>query len=173
MPRTGATADFGPALAAWFRPLVLGPYNKKAVEDAEANFRKVFQTLENLLLSRTFLASERITIADIAVASCIHRGVETVRASPCSAQTRSLTGAQVLGDSFRSQFPNVFRFFATVTNQVRSVMLSMLSVSSQWSRTASVPEVRRWSAEVRLDRHRTAQGCAEGGKGQSRAQAES
>jgi elongation factor 1-gamma len=82
---TGATADLGPVISGWFRPLLgLAPYNKKAVEEAEKATHGVFQTFEKIIASRTFLVGERVTVADIAVTAFFQRGAETVRtlASP-------------------------------------------------------------------------------------------
>jgi elongation factor 1-gamma len=76
------------------------PYNKKQVEEAEESTKAFLQILEDALLTRTFLASERITLADIAVASFVQRGNEFV-----------------FGKAIRDAYPNVFRHYATVANQ--------------------------------------------------------
>ncbi|GAA6054633.1 hypothetical protein JCM3770_002914 [Rhodotorula araucariae] len=96
-----ANADLLPALAAWFRPLVGAvPYVKPAVEAAKAKAVKHLEHLEKVLASRTFLVGERITLADIFVASCLFRGFENV-----------------LDAEWRKANPNTVRFWQTVIHQ--------------------------------------------------------
>lgn len=67
-------------LGAWFAPLIGRiPYNKGAVENAKAAELKQFAYLEKTLADKTFLVGNRITVADIYVASVIIRGLGLVR----------------------------------------------------------------------------------------------
>lgn len=68
--------------------------NKKAVDDLKAGFA----TLEAHLLSRTYLVSERLTLADVVVASQLLYPLKL-----------SLDGA------FRAQFPATMRWFSHIT----------------------------------------------------------
>ncbi|BGP49835.1 hypothetical protein JCM10450v2_005740 [Rhodotorula kratochvilovae] len=96
-----ANADLLPSLAAWFRPLVGAvPYVKPAVEAAKAKAIKHLEHLEKVLASRTFLVGERVTLADIFVASVLFRGFENV-----------------LDAEWRKANPNTVRFWQTVIHQ--------------------------------------------------------
>jgi len=72
----------------------------QALSRAKSDVRKVFETLNKHLAARTYLVGERITIADITVASSLFRIYQLV-ADP----------------SFRKAFVNVNRWFMTVVNQ--------------------------------------------------------
>jgi len=88
-------------LGPWFRPLNGSlPYNKAAVESAKAFTIKQLSILEAYLADRTFLVGERITIADIFVASMLTRGFELV-----------------LDAEVRAAIPNVLRHFNTIVHQ--------------------------------------------------------
>ena len=88
-------------LAGWFRPLVgRDPYNKKAVDDAHKATLKAIGVLEQHLLVNTFLVGERLTLADFYAASIVSRGFEFV-----------------LDKKFRSENPNVTRWYETVYHQ--------------------------------------------------------
>lgn len=66
-----------PTLANAFRPM-LGklPYNKKSVEEAIAYSEKVVSLFDKRLKEYTYLVGERLTIADIFVASLVTRGFD-------------------------------------------------------------------------------------------------
>ncbi|GAA6038060.1 hypothetical protein JCM8097_007524 [Rhodosporidiobolus ruineniae] len=96
-----ANADLLPALGAWFRPLSgAAPYQKPAVEAAKAKALKHLAYLEDVLATRTFLVGERVTIADVHVASVLFRGFENV-----------------LDAEWRKAHPNTVRFWQTVYHQ--------------------------------------------------------
>lgn len=67
------------ALGAWFRPLIgRDPYNKKNVDAAAARTNTIIGVLEAHLLNNTFLVTEKLTLADIFVASITSRGFQFV-----------------------------------------------------------------------------------------------
>ncbi|CCC10092.1 hypothetical protein SMACR_02671 [Sordaria macrospora] len=90
-----------PHLGAWYRPL-LGkvPYNKKAVEDAQAAALKAISVAEAHLKNNTFLVGERITLADLFATGIVARGFEFF-----------------FDKAWRAEFPNVTRWYETVYNQ--------------------------------------------------------
>jgi elongation factor 1-gamma len=88
-------------LAQWYLPLLgIKPYNKKAVEDAAATTAKVVAVVEEHLLNNTYLAGERITLADLFGASIITRGFQ-----------------YFYDKKWRAANPNVSRWYETVINQ--------------------------------------------------------
>lgn len=90
-----------PHLALWFRPLIgKDPYNKKSVEDGKKATLDIIKVLENHLLVHTFLVGERITLADLFLASQISRGFQ-----------------YVLDKAWRDENPNTTRWFETIVNQ--------------------------------------------------------
>merc|ERR1712025_301801 len=78
----------------------MGQYNKTATERAKEDIKAALKTLNDHLLTRTFLVGERLSLADIAVA-CTMLSLYT----------------QVLDAEFRKPFVNVTRWFNTVVNQ--------------------------------------------------------
>ncbi|KAL9623342.1 MAG: hypothetical protein Q9160_002449 [Pyrenula sp. 1 TL-2023] len=90
-----------PNIGNWFRPLLgRDPYNKKNVDEATKATLKAIHTLEQHFLIHTFLVGERITLADLFTASLISRGFE-----------------YVFDKKFRSEHPNVTRWYETIVNQ--------------------------------------------------------
>jgi elongation factor 1-gamma len=90
-----------PALGGWFRPLIgRDPYNKKSVEDSAKMTAKVCQVVEEHLLNNTYLAGERVTLADLFAASLISRGFQWF-----------------FDKKWRSENPNLTRWYTTVYNQ--------------------------------------------------------
>ena len=83
-----------------FKPIINGPYNKKAVDDGKTETARLYAYLDQHLADHTFIASERITFADIITGTILQRGSELVVDSP-----------------FFSQYPNVLRYFHTVLRQ--------------------------------------------------------
>merc|ERR1712098_952640 len=71
-----------------------------ATDRAKEDVKAVLKTLNDHLLTRTFLVGERVTLADIAVACTLLNLYK-----------------QVLDPSFRKPFMNVTRWFTTVINQ--------------------------------------------------------
>jgi elongation factor 1-gamma len=101
-----------PSLGSWFRP-ILGrdPYNKKNVEDASKTALKVVDAVEQHLVNNTYLAGERITLADLFAAGIISRGFQ-----------------YFFDKQWRSNNPNVTRWYETVYNQpIYSAVVDKLS----------------------------------------------
>ncbi|KAI0595611.1 hypothetical protein F4775DRAFT_362088 [Biscogniauxia sp. FL1348] len=90
-----------PKLGAWYLPL-LGrePYNKKNVEEASKAAAKAVSVVEEHLLNSTYLVGERVTLADLFAASIISRGFQFF-----------------FDKKWRSEHPNVARWYETVYNQ--------------------------------------------------------
>ena len=90
-----------PALGGWFRP-ILGrdPYNKKNVDDSSKAALKAVSIVEEHLLHNTYLAGERITLADLFAAGIISRGFQFF-----------------FDKKWRAENPNVTRWYETVYNQ--------------------------------------------------------
>jgi len=96
-----SNSELLPTLSGWFRPLIgRDPYNKKSVDDSKAAALKVLQVLEQHFLIHTFLVGERLTLADLFTASQIARGFQ-----------------YTLDKAWRSENPNVTRWYETITNQ--------------------------------------------------------
>ena len=90
-----------PKLGAWYRPLLgWDQYNKKNVDEAAKGAAKVVDVVEEHLLHNTYLVGERITLADLFAASIISRGFQFF-----------------FDKEWRSEHPNVSRWFETVVNQ--------------------------------------------------------
>lgn len=73
------------------------PFNKKALDTANADIDTHVAYLESILVNKTFLVGERITVADLFLASCFYR---------CLTLT--------LGKEWRAGHPILFRWFNTV-----------------------------------------------------------
>lgn len=96
-----ANAEVLPKLSDWFRPLIgKDPYNKASVENAKKITQEAVKVLESHFLVNTFFVGERITLADIFGASLLARGFQ-----------------YVWDKQWRSEFPNVTRWYETVVNQ--------------------------------------------------------
>merc|ERR1712018_564857 len=90
-----------PAACTWVFPTMgIMQFNKNATDRAKEDIKAALKTLNDHLLTRTFLVGERVTLADIAVAC-----------------TMLNLYKQVLDPSFRKPFMNVTRWFTTVINQ--------------------------------------------------------
>ncbi|KAJ2897278.1 Elongation factor 1-gamma, partial [Coemansia aciculifera] len=96
-----AEADFSPAAAGTVYPL-LGymPFVKPAQQHAEEQLFRFLGVLDSILLDKTFLVGERITVADIIVACDIQ-----------PAYTLYLTSED------RKKYRNLTRYFKTMINQ--------------------------------------------------------
>ncbi|KAI0369508.1 elongation factor 1-gamma [Pilatotrama ljubarskyi] len=79
---------------------IITPYAKPLHTTLAERQLRSFKTLEAHLSTRTFLVTERITLADISVASVIHRALGVT-----------------FDASLRAQFPNILRHYETVVNQ--------------------------------------------------------
>jgi elongation factor 1-gamma len=95
------SAKIDTAVGIWLYP-ILGylEFNAAATEAAKADVGKLLTTLNNYLLTRTYLVGESVTLADIILASSLFAGF------------RMLFDAK-----FRKPFGNVVRWFSTVVRQ--------------------------------------------------------
>eukprot|EP00092_Neocalanus_flemingeri_P026025 GFUD01028210.1.p1 GENE.GFUD01028210.1~~GFUD01028210.1.p1 ORF type:complete len:422 (-),score=118.56 GFUD01028210.1:1072-2337(-) len=90
-----------PASCTWVFPTMgIMQFNKNATERAKEDIKAALKTLNDHLLTRTFLVGERLTLADIAVACTLLNLYK-----------------HVLDPAFRKAFLNVTRWFTTVVNQ--------------------------------------------------------
>merc|ERR1712024_397050 len=90
-----------PAACTWVFPTMgIMQFNKNATERAKEDVKTALKSLNDHLLTRTFLVGERLSLADIAVAC-----------------TMLSLYKQVLDPAFRKPFVNVTRWFTTVVNQ--------------------------------------------------------
>jgi len=96
-----ANSEVLPTLGGWFRP-ILGrdPYNKKNVEDSQKAALKAIHVLEEHLLTHTYLVAERLTLADLFVASIVARGYQ-----------------YFFDKHWRDNNPNTTRWYETIANQ--------------------------------------------------------
>lgn len=87
--------------SVWIFP-ILGyiQNNPVATQRAKGDIRKVLEILDKQLADRTYLVGERLTLADVVVATSLHRLYE-----------------KVLDPAFRKQFVNANRWFTTIVNQ--------------------------------------------------------
>jgi len=89
------------ASSVWLYPIWgIIPNVPEATANAQEDVKKNLAILNAYLLTRTYLVGERITLADIVVASSLSSLYKTV-----------------LDPNFRKPFPNVNRWFTTVVNQ--------------------------------------------------------
>ncbi|KJK62265.1 Glutathione S-transferase C-terminal domain protein [Aspergillus parasiticus SU-1] len=74
-----ANTEISPPIADWYRPLVgKAPYDEEKVKANRIATLRAVQLLEQHLASRLYLVAERLTLADIFMASLIGRGFENV-----------------------------------------------------------------------------------------------
>merc|ERR1712071_490080 len=110
----GADNEILPASCTWLFPTMgIMQFNKNATERAKEDIKAALQSLNDHLLTRTFLVGERLTLADIAVACTLLNLYK-----------------QVLDPSFRKPFLNVTRWFTTVINQPNAKSSSYHSLSA-------------------------------------------
>merc|ERR1712055_1019320 len=96
-----ADNDILPAACTWVFPTMgIMQFNKNATDRAKEDIKAALKTLNDHLLTRTFLVGERVTLADIAVACTLLNLYK-----------------HVLDSAFRKPFLNVTRWFTTVINQ--------------------------------------------------------
>ncbi|KAI4263995.1 MAG: hypothetical protein L6R42_000878 [Xanthoria sp. 1 TBL-2021] len=96
-----ANTEVLPGLGGWFRPCVgRDPFNKKSVEDSKKAALSAVKVLEEHLWVNTFLVGERLSLADLFTASVIARGFQ-----------------YFFDKKWRSENPNVTRWYETVCNQ--------------------------------------------------------
>jgi elongation factor 1-gamma len=88
-------------LANWVFPVAgFMPYNKAAYNKAVEDIKKALDILNRHLLTRTFLVTEHITLADIVMGCQLH-----------------LLYKMVLAPEYRDNFKNVTRYFSTLMHQ--------------------------------------------------------
>lgn len=88
-------------LGGWFRPLLgLDQFNKKSVEDAKKRANDAIKVFEDHLMINTYLVGERLTLADIMVASFSQRAFGVV-----------------LDKQWRDEHPSFTRWFDTIVEQ--------------------------------------------------------
>ncbi|XP_047099541.1 elongation factor 1-gamma [Schistocerca piceifrons] len=103
-----ADSEILPASCTWVFPCIgIMQYNKQATERSKEDVKEALRTLNNHLLTRTFLVGERISLADICVACTLLHLYQ-----------------YVLDPAFRKPYQNVNRWFNTIINQpqVRAVI---------------------------------------------------
>ncbi|GAB0133355.1 hypothetical protein EsDP_00001767 [Epichloe bromicola] len=89
------------SIVNWLLPLVGKlPYNKKNVDDASKAAEQAIDVVEQHLLHNTFLAGERMTLADLFCAPLLNPGFK-----------------YFFDKQWRQQHPNVTRWYDTVVNQ--------------------------------------------------------
>lgn len=97
-----ADNEISPAAATWIYPIMgYVQFNETNVNKAKEDVAKVMGVLNEILLTRTFLVGESITLADIAVVCALYH-LYTL----------------VLDAEFRKSFVNLNRWFLTCVNQV-------------------------------------------------------
>jgi elongation factor 1-gamma len=87
--------------AAWLYPILdIVPENREATNKAKGDIRKALGILNEHLKTRTFLVSERVTLADIVVSMSLYRLYK-----------------MVLDPGFRKGWPHANRWFLTLVHQ--------------------------------------------------------
>ncbi|XP_015511533.1 elongation factor 1-gamma [Neodiprion pinetum] len=100
-----ADSEILPASCAWVFPLLgLMQYNKQTIEHAKDDVKKALTALNSHLLTRTYLVGERLTLADISVATTLLHLYQ-----------------YILEPSLRKPYQNVNRWFQTVIYQPESI----------------------------------------------------
>ena len=93
-----ANSDLIPKIATIFKSIKGDiPYNKKSVDEAQKALESYIAVLESRLLDFTYLVGERVTIADVYVASLLVRGFDFL-----------------FGKQWRAAHPNTTRWFKTL-----------------------------------------------------------
>ncbi|CAB4378332.1 unnamed protein product [Rhizophagus irregularis] len=96
-----AENEITPHANTWVNPILgITPYNKPAHNQAVAGLKKSLDILEKILLNRTYLVGERITLADVAVSTSLY-----------------LPFKLVLDAGYRKGHPNLTRWYTTLINQ--------------------------------------------------------
>jgi len=96
-----ADSEVHPASSTWVFPcLGMMQFNKQSTDRAKTEVKNALNTLNQHLATRTYLVGQRISLADICVASTLLALYE-----------------HVLDAEFRKPFGNVNRWFTTIVNQ--------------------------------------------------------
>jgi len=104
-------------LSVWLYPIWgIIPNVPEATENAKEDIKAALTILNAHLLTRTYLVGERVSLADIIVATTLSGAFKTV-----------------LDTNFRKPFPNVVRWFTTIVNQanVKKVLGEVVLATSQ------------------------------------------
>lgn len=97
-----------PAACTWVFPtLGIMQFNKTSTERSKVEVKAAMDTLNKVLLTKTYLVGERITLADISVAYAMKMLFENV-----------------LDVEFRKPFGNVVRWYTTIMNQPQVIAVS-------------------------------------------------
>ncbi|RHZ82847.1 hypothetical protein Glove_103g55 [Diversispora epigaea] len=93
--------EITPNANTWINPILgITSYNKSAHSQAVEGLKKSLNVLEKILLKKTYLVGERITLADITVATALY-----------------LPFKLVLDAEFRKDYKNLTRWYITLINQ--------------------------------------------------------
>merc|ERR1719295_403879 len=82
-------------------------FNKNATERAKEDVKKAMDVLNKVLLTKTYLVGERITLADV-----------------CVAYAMKMLFENVLDSGFRKPYGNTVRWYTTIMNQPAVVGVS-------------------------------------------------
>merc|ERR1712168_963358 len=97
-----------PAACTWVFPTMgIMAFNKNATERAKEDVKKCMDVLNKVLLTKTYLVGERITLADVCVAYAMKTLFENV-----------------LEPGFRKPYGNTVRWYTTIMNQPAVVGVS-------------------------------------------------
>lgn len=121
------------------------PYNKRLVDDAVAQINIHVQELEERLIYKTFLVGERITLADLFVATCFYRPF-----------------GLLLDSQWRQDHPILMRWFKTV---VASPYLSYFFDSFEYATQQASPSTVSLKIEDRNNDGRDPVGAVVKGQG--------
>lgn len=103
-----ADSEIIPVQAAWTYPILgWAPLNKGAATKAADEAKRILGYLNTVLLTRTYLVGESVTLADIAVFAALLNLYKLV-----------------LDPAARAPFANVTRWFTTVANQPEVVAVA-------------------------------------------------
>jgi len=97
-----------PAACTWVFPTMgIMAFNKNATERAKEDVKKAMDTLNKVLLTKTYLVGERITLADV-----------------CVTYAMKMLFENVLDAGFRKPYGNCVRWYTTIMNQPAVVGVS-------------------------------------------------
>jgi len=97
-----------PAACTWVFPTMgIMAFNKNATERAKEDVKKCMDVLNKVLLTKTYLVGERITLADV-----------------CVAYAMKMLFENVLEPGFRKPYGNTVRWYTTIMNQPAVVGVS-------------------------------------------------
>ena len=139
--------EVNPAVAGWVYPILgYAPYDEASFKKAQENTHKALRVLDSMLLSRTFLVGDQVTLADITLwCSLLHL-------------YRLLLDAPA-----RAQYVNLTRWFITLANQphFKAVMGDKMRLCekaltydpSKIANQHSRPQILNWPAKPAAPTH--------------------